>query len=153
MTDQTPRIPPLVVELHVAAEPAHAFDTWVYRTALWWPPGHSRSGRPERIVFDPFPGGRVYERDPAGVEHEWATVLEWDPPRSLRLRWHHVFPASEATDLLITFESSGDGTTVRIVQTGWDLLDPEQGRTRRDRTTGGWATVTASYRELIERGT
>jgi hypothetical protein len=145
-------IPPLVVEFSVAVEPDHAFRTWVEEPLLWWPRGHTRSGAPQRIVFQRRPGGRVYEVDEAGDEHDWGTVVEWAPPGSLRLSWHHVFPPAEATDLHVTFVAAPDGTTVRIEQTGWEVLGAAEGTARRDRTVTGWTSVTATYRRLLAEG-
>ncbi len=33
-------------------------------------------------------GGRIYERTPTGVEHEWGEVTVWEPPTRLGYRWH-----------------------------------------------------------------
>jgi Activator of Hsp90 ATPase homolog 1-like protein len=152
VTGPDPAIPPLVVEFSVAAGPEQAFRTWVERAHLWWPRGHTRSGAAERIVFEPHVGGRVYEVDGAGDEHDWGRVAAWDPPASLRLSWHHVFPAEEATDLHVSFRAEGGGTTVRIVQTGWEVLGAVEGAARRDRTVTGWTTVTSTYRQLLAEG-
>ena len=152
MTEPGAAIPPLVVEFSVTVDPDHAFRTWVERPLLWWPRGHTRSGAPQHIVFEPRVGGRVYEVDEAGDQHEWGSVVEWEPPVALRLSWHHVFPPEEATDLHVSFRAVADGTAVRIVQTGWDRLDPTAAATRRDRTVTGWATVTATYRQLLAEG-
>jgi uncharacterized protein YndB with AHSA1/START domain len=144
-------IPPLVVEFEVACDPEHAFETWVGRTASWWPRGHTRSGDALAIVFEPHPGGRIFERTSDGRELEWGEVLDWEAPRRLRLLWHHVFDRSEATQVEVAFTEADGGTKVRIVQTGWEALGDE-GRARRDRTSAGWSNVTAPYRALAEEG-
>jgi uncharacterized protein YndB with AHSA1/START domain len=142
-------IPPLVVEFRVAAAPTHAFDTWVRRPERWWPAGHTVSGSPAAIVFEPRAGGRIYERAADGVEHDWGEVLDWEPPGRLRYLWHLFFTPAEATEIELTFERAGRGTLVRLVQTGWDALGDE-GRPRRERTVKGWNAVTGGYRQLCE---
>jgi uncharacterized protein YndB with AHSA1/START domain len=85
-----------------------------------------------------------------GTEHDWGEVVEWDEPHRLSYLWHLFFDRSEATDVEVTFtEAEGGGTTVRLVQTGWERLG-EPGVERRERTFGGWAAVTAGYRELLD---
>lgn len=147
MTDVAP-VPPLVHELTVGADPAHAFTTWVDRAAQWWPAGHTVSGGPAAVVFEPRPGGRVYERGPDGAEHVWGEVLGWDPPHRLELLWHLFFPRSEATHVVVTFTAEGSATRVRIEQTGWEALG-SAGPARRERTQAGWAATTAGYRALL----
>jgi uncharacterized protein YndB with AHSA1/START domain len=141
-------IPPLVVEFEGAAAPAHAFDTWVADTTRWWPTGHTMSGDPAAIVFEPRPGGRIFERAGDGTELPWGEVLEWEPPHRLRYLWHLFFPRPEATEVEITFTATRAGTAVRLVQTGFDALG-DAGRVRRERTVQGWAAVIAPYRELF----
>jgi uncharacterized protein YndB with AHSA1/START domain len=149
MTEPVAGIPPLVVEFDVAAGLDHAFDVWVSRTELWWPSGHTMSGAPTAIVFEPYAGGRIYERDGEGRELAWGEVLDWEPPTRVRYLWHLFFSRAEATEVEVSFAPTPGGTTVRLVQTGWDALG-DQGPVRRVRTVLGWAAVTEPYRRLME---
>jgi uncharacterized protein YndB with AHSA1/START domain len=137
-------LPPLVVEFDVAVSPEHAFDVWTRRTRLWWPPSHTISGNPERIVIEPCAGGHVVEVASSGEEHRWGEVLDWEPPGRLRLLWHLFFDRSEATELEITFRPRGGGTAVRLEQRGWDRLG-DAGRPRRERTGQAWSAITGRY--------
>ena len=107
---------PLVVEFDVRATPEHAFDVWTRRAALWWPRSHTLSGQPESIMFEPRPGGRVFERAANGVEHDWGEVLDWAPPTRVRYLWHLFFDRSEATEVELTFTTVPDGT-----MSGWSI--------------------------------
>lgn len=137
-------IEPLVVEFDVDASVAHAFDVWTRKCVTWWPTSHTLSGDPSAITFEPLAGGRIVETGPDGAEHLWGEVLDWEPPARLRFRWHLFFDRSEATEVEITFSPRGDGTVVRLEQTGWDNLGPA-GRPRRDRTGAAWAAITSRY--------
>jgi len=137
-------IEPLVVEFDVDASVAHAFDVWTRKCVTWWPTSHTLSGDPSAITFEPLAGGRIVETSPDGAEHLWGEVLDWEPPGRLRFRWHLFFDRSEATEVEITFSPRGDGTVVRLEQTGWDSLGPA-GRPRRDRTGAAWAAITSRY--------
>ncbi len=146
-----PSIPPLTLEFEVAAEPAHAFATWVERTDLWWPRGHTLSAEPVAIVFEPHVGGRIYERDSQGAELPWGEIVVWAPPARIEFLWHLFFTPEEATHVEITFAPSPGGTVVRIVQTGWDAL-AEQGPLRREGNARGWSTAIEAYRQIVEHG-
>ena len=75
---------PIRIEFEVACSPAHAFDTWASKTSMWWPRSHSMSSAPGLVVtFESRPGGRIYERTPDGIEHDWGDVLAWERPAAL----------------------------------------------------------------------
>jgi uncharacterized protein YndB with AHSA1/START domain len=137
---------PLELEFSVDCAPEHAFETWAQRTSLWWPHGHSVSAEPGlAVIFEPRPGGRIYERTPTGEEHEWGEVLVWEPPRRLSYLWHLRFDRADATEVEITFAPTGEQTTVSIVHRGWERLG-EKGAERRERNRKGWAGVIEAYR-------
>jgi uncharacterized protein YndB with AHSA1/START domain len=81
-------------------------------------------------------GGRIYERTPAGDEHEWGEVLVWEPPRRLSYLWHLRFDRADATEVEITFTPAGDRTTVAIVHRGWERLGAKGGRAPRAQPQG-----------------
>lgn len=143
-------IEPIVVEFEVDAAPAHAFDVWTARSAIWWPRSHTVSGSPELdIVFEPFAGGRVFERSGDGSEHDWGRVVEWEPPHRVAYTWHLFFDPAQATDITVTFEASNRGTRVRLAQTGFERLGLDVGPDRRDRTDTVWKSMTALYRTAL----
>jgi len=138
---------PLVIEFEVGVAPAQAFATWTERCATWWPRSHTMSRDPSAITFEPRRGGRIVEHG-AGAEHDWGEVLEWDPPSRLRCLWHPFFDRAEATELDITFRAVGDGTAIRLEQTGFERLG-DAGPPRRERTSGAWGVVTAAFATAV----
>jgi len=137
---------PLQLEFTVECPVEDAFDLWARRTAMWWPKGHSVSADPDLVVtIEPRVGGRIFERTPAGAEHDWGEVLAWEPPRRLAYLWHLRFDRSDATEVEVTFQPAGDGTAVRIVHSGWARLGAKAGE-RRERNKKGWAGVLEHYR-------
>ena len=67
---------PLELEFTVRCDAERAFALWAEQTSRWWPHGHSVSGEPGlTVTFEPRPGGRIFERTPEGVEHDWGEVL------------------------------------------------------------------------------
>jgi uncharacterized protein YndB with AHSA1/START domain len=138
---------PIVVEFEVRATPEHAFDVWTSRPSMWWPKSHTVTQDPDLIVvFEPFPGGRIYERGSDGVEHEWGEVISWEPPARLNYLWHLFFDRSEATEISVTFTAQKGGSRVRLVQTGFEKLGDVVGPERRHRTNHAWLEVTGYYR-------
>lgn len=135
---------PLVVEFEVGVPPAQAFDTWTRRCATWWPPAHTISRSPAAVRFEPHPGGRIVEHAADGAEHQWGTILDWEPPIRLRYRWHLFFDPSDATEVEVTFTAGDTGTTVRLEQRGWERLG-DAGAPRRERTGQAWATITERF--------
>lgn len=129
---------PLEITFTVACAPSQAFALWTARTSLWWPIGHSVSAAPGlRVTFEPGRGGRIFERTPAGVEHDWGEILAWDPPHRLRYLWHLRRDRRDATEVDITFAPDGAGTRVTIVHSGWERLG-DDGSAWRDRNRQGW---------------
>lgn len=142
---------PIIVEFDVDCAPDHAFETWTSRTSLWWPKSHTISADlSPSIVFEPSIGGRIFERDAAGVEHEWGQVTEWDPPERVDFLWHIFFAADQATRVSVTFAPTASGTHIRLYQDGFDALPVDVGRLRRDRTEGAWDEVIGCYRRALE---
>jgi uncharacterized protein YndB with AHSA1/START domain len=144
---------PLELAFEVGCPPAAAFTLWTTRASIWWPADHSVSGeRGLQVVFEERVGGRIFERTPAGTEHEWGRVTAWDPPSRLAYTWHLHSAPEEATDVEIRFVGAGGGRTrVEIVHTGWDRLG-EQAPQRREGNRLGWTSVFAHFAEAIQRG-
>jgi uncharacterized protein YndB with AHSA1/START domain len=140
---------PLRIEFTVACAPDHAFAVWATRTSLWWPHGHSVSGTTGlTVTFEPRAGGRIYERTPAGEEHDWGEVLVWEPPRRLVYLWHLRFDRADATEVEITFAPAPDdatATAVTIVHRGWERLGAKEPE-RRERNRRGWDGLIPHYR-------
>ncbi len=134
----------LVVEFEVRAPASQAFRVWTERAGLWWPKGHTVSGDPDSIVFEPGVGGRIVERGRDGSEHEWGEITAWDEPREIGFLWVHVFDRSQATRVVLTFAEVGSTTQVRLEQTGFAALG-EAGDVRRERTWNAWGVVTSAF--------
>lgn len=140
----------LVVEISCPAD--HAFEVWTGRIAQWWPADHTVSVEPGlTVVLEPRPGGRIFERTPAGTEHDWGEVTVWEPPARLGYKWHLRQDRADATEVEIRFIDAGDATTrVEIEHRGWERLGT-RGEALRERNTGGWATLLPHFIEAAGR--
>ena len=139
----------LVVELDCPAE--HAFEVWTARIATWWPLDHTVTGQPGlAVILEGRPGGRIFERTPAGAEHDWGEVLAWEPPARLVYSWHLRRDRADATEVEIRFVPvERSRTRVEIEHRAWERLGAE-GEAGRDRNRGGWSTLLPHYREAAE---
>jgi uncharacterized protein YndB with AHSA1/START domain len=136
----------LTLDFEVRCDVAHAFDVWTARTSMWWPPDHTVSGGPKiEVTIEPRVGGRIFERTPDGTEHDWGEVTVWEPPRRLGYVWHIGQARADATDVVITFETTAeDVCRVSIVHTGWERLG-DRAQARRNGNQAGWAAVLPRY--------
>ena len=116
--------------------------------SVWWPPGHSVSAEPGlTVTFEPRVGGRIFERTPGGIEHDWGQVEVWEPPHRIAYSWHLRFDRADATHVEVTFSPGGDGRShVTIVHSGWGRLAAAAAE-RRERNSRGWAGVLERYCE------
>ena len=116
---------------------------------MWWPHGHSVSAEPGLVVtFEPRPGGRIYERTPAGEEHDWGEVVAWEPPRRLVYLWHLRFDRADATEVEITFAPSAEpaATTRSRSSTAAGSASARRRRERRERNRRGWDGLVPHFR-------
>lgn len=145
-------IQPLHFSFVVNCSADHAFDVWAKKTSMWWPPTHTVSGEAGvDVIFEPWEGGRIFERDPGGEEVEWGTVTVWKPPQQLSYLWRIRTDEASATDVDIQFMQQADGSTrVEIQHVGWERLG-ERGPAWRKANLGGWNGVLPDYRMACER--
>src|SRR5687767_8556868 len=98
--------------ISVRCDPDTAFHTWTEQVNTWWPAGHSRSGNPgTRIFIEGHIDGRIYERTPEGVEHDWGRVIVWDPPRRFAYYWYLGSSVEQPTRVDVRFSAEGQDST------------------------------------------
>ena len=144
-------IEPIRLSFEVACSPDRAFEVWTADIDRWWPADHTVTGTDDlRIVLEGRAGGRIFERTPGGIEHDWGEVTVWDPPSRLGYLWHLRRDRADATEVEIRFEPAGAGRTrVDIEHRGWEALGSD-GETWRDRNRGGWATLLPWFVDAAE---
>lgn len=144
-------IEPLRLSLDVACPVERVFSIWTDQISRWWPADHTVSGRADaEVVLEPQPGGRIFERTPDGVEHEWGEVTNWEPPHRLGYLWHLRRDRADATVVDIRFTPAKAGTRIEITHTGWERLGTD-GPTWRNRNQQGWTTLLPHFARAAER--
>jgi len=91
---------------------AEAFAIFTEDVGQWWPLAthHVGEGTPATAVLEPFVNGRWFERALDATEHDWGTVLAFEPPSRLVIAWlaTNINPrALEATEVEILFVPQG----------------------------------------------
>jgi uncharacterized protein YndB with AHSA1/START domain len=139
-------IEPLTKQFTVDCNCEAAFALWTEHTTLWWPKSHKMTGDPNAVVvFEPRIGGRIYERASGGREVDWGEIVLWEPPQRLAYWWHIGTDRQNATRVEILFSTlDARSTAVQILHSGWERLG-NNGQTRRDRNSRGWAVVLPHY--------
>jgi len=141
-------IDPIRRSVQVRCSVGTAFRVFTTEMGAWWPLGRfSRAAdredgtEAERVVLEPWVGGRLFEVMSDGREGSWGTVLAWDPPHRLTLAWKPNDTPSPATELDVEFIEQDDGTTrVDLEHRGWERLGA-RAREGRESYLGGWPTT------------
>ena len=158
MTQEHTALEPVRKTVSVACDVEHAFRTFTEGIGTWWPveehsitAGRDGSHPPERVVFEPTAGGRLYERARDGRECDWATILVYEPPSRIVLEWK-VNPAAPPTEVEVRFEAEGDATRVELEHRGWERYT-DGGAEPRSAYDSGWPGVLARYEETASQPT
>jgi uncharacterized protein YndB with AHSA1/START domain len=138
----------------VPAPPEKAFEVFTEGIATWWPSDtHSVEGqegrRPETVVFEPGPNGRIYERMTNGKEAPWANVTVWEPPHRVVLAWQVNPDTPGPTEIEMRFTPEGDGTRFDFEHRGWEIYGDEA-EAAASQYDGGWVTVLRHYAESFK---
>ena len=147
-----PTLPAATAEVLVDAAPEDAFRAFTDEIGLWWrrgTPYWNDSDRGLTIRIEPGVGGRfleVYDLE-TGDGFEVGRVTAWEPGRRFAMTWAQVgWPAGAVTDIEVTFEPAGDGTRVRLEQTGFERLGPG-GAESQEGYSMGWKEVIGWFGE------
>jgi len=144
-------IAPLRLSFDVACSVEQAFAVWTTGIGTWWPADHTVSGEADLVVLESGAGGRIYERTPAGEEHDWGEITVWEPPTRLGYLWHLRRDRADATEVEIRFVEQGDvATRVDIEHRGWEQLGAS-GQDWRERNRAGWETLLPHFVAALER--
>ena len=142
MSSAPPTIPSIVKTVTVSLAPERAFALFTDGIGRWWPLAeHSVGGTASQGVR--MTPEAVVETLPDGSTTVWAEVTGWDPPRRFALSWHPGQDAGpDSTDVVVTFEPTGDGTLVTLEHSGWERVPPS----RRESYDSGWTFVLDAFR-------
>ena len=137
------QLPPIRRQVVVPAGAEVAFAVFTDEIGTWWPvgDGHSVFGAGASVGLRER---EVVETAPDGQQALWGTILDWEPPRRLRMSWHPGRGPERATEVEVRFEPvGGDRTLVTLEHRGWERLDDPRGT--RANYNQGWPNVLGRY--------
>ena len=136
--------------INVACSVERAFETFTAGIAGWWPLATHSMGdeHAAAAVFEGSVGGRIYEVWDDGSEHEWGSVVLWEPPGRVVFSWNPNPNRTVFTEVEVRFAPEGDGTRVELEHRGWERLGDEATAVHGSYVTG-WDTVLGHYRSAI----
>ena len=142
-------------EIVVDVAPARAFDLFTEEMTSWWPSGHHIGSAPiERIIIEPWVGGRWYTRHQDGSETYTGFVTAWEPPGRFVVTWQIGADWKYHTDLVTTVEvrftpEGEDRTRVRLEHRDLDGFGADAADMRRTfAEPGAWTATLAAYAKV-----
>lgn len=151
-------IAPVRKSVRVKAPIARAFDVFTAGLTRWWPANHGIGQKPiAKVMMEPKLGGRWLEISEEGVETVVATVIGWDPPRHLVLRWQVNAQwkpdASMRSEVDVRFTPDGeDATLVELVHHKFETMGAAAGASMRKDVDGGWPGLIERFVQEAEAG-
>jgi uncharacterized protein YndB with AHSA1/START domain len=142
-------VEPVRMTVRVRRNIEDAFDLFTREVGSWWPLEKASFGgdRASEVYFEPFVGGRFYERYVDGEEHTGGVVLRWEPPRLVAYTWRHD-DWSAPTEVEVRFIAEGPAVTrVELEHRAWERLGPVA-ELMRDMYRNGWPAVISSFASI-----
>ncbi len=143
---------PLLKTLELACAPDHAFTVFCDHVEIWWPLARFSitEERAQALTIEGKVGGRIFETDDDGAEHDWGRLTLWDPPGAVAFSWHPGKPADLATRVCVRFEAlPEDRTRLVLEHTHWDVLGDEAAAVHEDYERG-WDVVLGHFRDRAD---
>ena len=151
---RTEAIEPIRRSLIVRCSPDAAFRLFTEGMDSWWPlESHSIwEQEAETVVFEPGPGGRIYERKRDGTIGTWGQVTVWKPPTRFVCLWRPESWPETPTELEVRFEAVAEGTRVSLEHRGWERLGDLAMKAREsyDADTGWGLVFDRRFREAAD---
>ena len=117
---------PIVEVLSLRCSPAEAFYAYAHIGDWWHPDYTSNAATLATVVIEPRLGGRVFERHRDGHEVDWGRVTLWAPPRVLAYATHLAQPKETPSEIVVLFEATANGCSVRFEHGGWTAANAAQ---------------------------
>ena len=137
----------VTTSITVKAPIERAFATFTEGIGTWWPPDHHiLEGELAEMVFEPYEGGNVIDRNVDGGECRWARVLAYEPPNrfviswDINLQWQIETDYDKTSEVEVRFTAEGPSQTLVELEhrnldrhgDGWEQMRAAVG------SSGGW---------------
>lgn len=104
----------IAFDVPLAAPRARAWQALVHEMPAWWPSDFLCFAESERIRFEPWVGGRLWEETPDGRQVLWATAVILVPNEAIEFVGHTTptFGGPSITMIRLALEDGPDGSTI-----------------------------------------
>ena len=140
----------LVVELTIDAPKDHVYNVMVNRLTDWWPRDFLGLPDAEKIQFEPWAGGRLFESTPDGRSLLWGTVVAVTPGSSLEVVGHMTssYGGPSVTMWKLSVAEAEDGKTAfRMNDSIIGHFPPET----EENMNQGWNYLFGALKEFCEK--
>jgi uncharacterized protein YndB with AHSA1/START domain len=152
----------VAVQVFVEVPIADAFAVFTEEIDQWWRRGPAyrlAKGKTGTMRLDPKLGGKLVEHYGDDRSRDIGTITVWEPPAHVVMEWRgYNFREGEVTTVELWFESSGEGTRVRLEHRGWSSLPADHPVRHGEpidvfiRNIGmWWGSLLTAFREMSER--
>ena len=155
MTQTT--VNPVRVSVSVGLDQQRCFEVFTEEMSSWWPRSHHIGEAPiDKIVIEPFVGGRWYTRHTDGSETETGVVTAYDAPNGFVVTWQIGADWAHHDDLVthvdVRFTPTDDGRTLVELEHR-DLEAYGADAARMQETFEGpdaWGGILDTYKQVAE---
>ncbi len=145
-------IEPIIIDVTTTKSPHDAFEFFVEQMHQFWPLAHSIGENPRTgLLVELKEGGRWYEV--CGEQQcDWGRVLAFNLGKSISFAWHlnaeWEFDPDVFTELLVTFEASGEGCAVRLTHSKLERYGETAETVRASLSAPtGWPDIMGAFAE------
>jgi hypothetical protein len=157
MTQQQQTITPVRASVEVGLDQQRCFEVFTDEMTSWWPEGHHIGEAPiEKVIVEPFVGGRWYTRHTDGSETDTGVVTTWDAPRAFTVTWQIGADWKYHTDLVthvdVTFTpTEGGRTIVELVHRDLEAFGADAAEMQKTfEAPDAWGGMLRIYRDVAE---
>jgi hypothetical protein len=157
--EQQQTVKPVRVSVSVGLDQERCFAVFTDEMTSWWPAGHHVGEAPiEKVIVEPFVGGRWYTRHTDGSETDTGRVTAWDAPRSFTVTWQigadWAFHPDLVTHVEVTFTPTDDGRTlVELVHRDLEAYGADAATMQETfEAPDAWGGMLQVYRDVAEAG-
>lgn len=140
----------ITLDVPLAVPRERAWQALAHEMPTWWPSAFLCFPESERIRFEPWAGGRLWEETPDGRQVLWATSVLIVPGEAIELVGHTTptFGGPNVTMVRLALEDGSDGSTIlRLKDTILGRCDDAQAANIRQ----GWSLLyEQAFKEYVE---